>query len=119
MYLMNLVYFKKKEFLCPCCGKANMDNEFLEELDAARHFAGVSFKLTSAYRCMSHNKKVNGSETSSHLKGLAVDIFCDNSAERVSIIDGLLQAGFTRIGIAHDFIHVDGDPDKQDAVWLY
>lgn len=31
-----------------------------------------------------------------------------------------MEAGFTRIGIGQNFIHVDTDPDKQqNIIWTY
>ena len=68
-------YFEEKEFECKCgCGKNNVIHELKIKLDTAREFAGVPFVISSATRCYQHNVNVGGSPTSSHLKGLAVDI---------------------------------------------
>ena len=113
-------YFKAKEFECPCCNKSAMQDKFTEKLDHAREIAGVSFILNSAYRCSKHNKAVRGKPNSSHQKGLAVDIRAIGSRNRFKLLEGLIKAGFHRIGIAKTFIHVDDDPDKDpDVVWLY
>ena len=116
---MALKYFKLSEFDdAPGTGK-NMKKEFLTKLDKARAIADVPFKITSGYRSKETNKRVGGVSTSSHLKGLAADISCKDSSTRQKIVNGLIQAGFTRIGIADTFIHCDTDKDKQDAIWLY
>ncbi len=97
----------------------HMDTQFLDMINDARQYANVPFVITSGYRTKVHNKKLGGSSTSSHLKGLAADISCVNSVERLLIIAGLLDAGFSRIGIAKDFIHVDCDLSKPSCLWLY
>jgi len=116
---MALKYFKLSEFDdAPGTGK-NMKKDFLKKLDKARAIADVPFKITSGYRSKETNKRVKGVSTSSHLKGLAADISCKDSGTRQKIVNGLIQAGFTRIGIADSFIHCDTDQDKNDAIWLY
>lgn len=124
---MNLEYFDISEFDSPDevgSGKY-MDATFLEMLDDARGWAGIPFKITSGYRTPSHNAYVGGvqaglkSKGSSHLFGYAADIACNNSADREIILNAVIEAGFRRIGIAKTFIHVDNDPDKNPAVWLY
>ena len=116
---MALKYFKLSEFDdAPGTGK-NMKKDFLTKLDKARDIADVPFKITSGYRSKETNKKVGGVSTSSHLKGLAADISCKDSSTRQKIVNALIQAGFTRIGIADTFIHCDTDKDKNDAIWLY
>ena len=71
---MKLTYFKLEEFECSCCGEMGMDMGFLHKLDLARGLAKTPFIINSGYRCKKHNKNVGGKETSSHLKGKAVDI---------------------------------------------
>ena len=114
-------YFELSEFDSPdeVGSGVNMDTQFLDMINDARQYANVPFVITSGYRTKAHNKKVGGSSTSSHLKGLAADISCVNSVERLLIIAGLLDAGFSRIGIAKDFIHVDCDLSKPSCLWLY
>lgn len=102
-----------------------MSNEFLSMLDHARDLAGVPFKITSGYRIEADLERLRKqgykvSPNSSHLKGLAADIACTDSADRFNIIDALLSVGFSRIGIADTFIHVDIDLDKPlYSIWTY
>jgi zinc D-Ala-D-Ala carboxypeptidase len=101
-----------------------VSDELISLLDHARDLAGVPFKITSGYRVEAdiYRLKKAGykvSANSSHLKGLAADIACDNST-RFKILDSLLKVGFNRIGIANSFIHVDIDPDKTPfTIWTY
>ena len=117
------VLFKDKEFECKCgCGLGIKDfrPSSIDRIHVARRIAGVSFVLNSAIRCPQHNAEVSKiGKTSSHLTG-AFDIRCTLPRERFLIIDGLIKAGFTRLGVAKTFIHADDDPDKDQRVcWLY
>lgn len=116
-------YFSDEELQCPCCKKLVFDSSFLHKLNNARFIADIPFVITSGYRCADHNKKVGGSPTSSHLKGLAVDIAIKTSRERFKILHGLICVGLIRIGIGPDFIHVDDSAifsDKpQNVIWTY
>jgi len=114
-------YFTRKELECKCgCELYNVTDEFLEKLNQARSIAGVPFKVNSCCRCAQHNKDEGGSETSSHLSGVAVDLSSFNSRERFKILEGAILAEFTRIGLGEDFIHLDIDSTKdQEVAWLY
>ena len=115
-------YFKLSEFDSPDMvgsGEA-MDKEFLSRLDQARSLADVPFKITSGIRTEAHNRKVGGVSDSSHLLGYAADIACTNSVLRHKILTALIKVGFSRIGIAKTFIHVDNDPGKpENVIWTY
>ncbi len=97
----------------------NMNKYMLTLLDNAREASGTPFEINSGYRTKEHNKEIGGSVTSSHLGGWAVDIHCIDSYLREKIIFGLIVVGFQRIGIAKTFIHVDLDPKKNIAIWIY
>ena len=114
-------HFTNKELECRCgCGLNNFSQDMLDRLDMAREYAKIPFVVTSACRCEEHNRAVGGKEDSSHTKGLAIDISADNSPQRARVIYGLLMAGFNRMGIAKNFVHVDIDKDKPPYVtWLY
>lgn len=119
---MTLKNFKYSEFDSPDIpgSGTKMDLDFLQKLDKARDIAGVSFKINSGYRSPSHNQKVGGKSTSSHLSGLAADISCRDDKTRSTIINALIKAGFNRIGIAKTFIHVDSDTKKSsNVIWVY
>ena len=118
----SMKYFKLSEFDSPDLvgsGEA-MDMEFLSRLDQARSLCDIPFRITSGYRSEAHNRKVGGVSNSSHLKGLAADIACTNSAARHIIVSALLKVGLNRIGIADTFIHVDRDSSKPaNVIWIY
>ena len=119
---MKFKYFNYEEFDSPDLkgsGK-NMSDELVNMLDIARKKYGKSMIINSGYRTSGHNEKVGGKTTSSHLKGLAVDIACSNSVDRFKLYDILREVGFKRIGVGNTFIHVDIYKDKSPKVfWVY
>jgi uncharacterized protein YcbK (DUF882 family) len=121
--MTKLKYFTWEEFDSPDLpnsGKMFMDRDFVYRLDNARELAGVPFRINSGYRTKNRNIRVGGSPNSSHLSGLAADIAIRTSTERFLIVNALLECGFTRIGIADTFVHVDSSSDKvQNVIWTY
>tara|TARA_R110000744_G_scaffold345146_2_gene450583 strand:- start:173 stop:598 length:426 start_codon:yes stop_codon:yes gene_type:complete len=123
---MSLKYFTLDEFDdTPGTGK-NMKKDFLLKLDEAREIAGIPFNITSGWRSIKTNERLikegyKASKNSSHLAGVAADIACNDSLNRVKIVAALVRAGFTRIGVSdkRGFIHVDSDITKNDALWIY
>lgn len=114
---INLTHFKLSEFDCKCgCGLNNMDLKILLMIDVARTIAKVPFIVNSGSRCKKHNEDIGGLKNSTHLKGLAVDIKCDNDVIRHKIIGALLIAGFKRILIYKNFIHIDIDLDRKNPI---
>ena len=115
-------YFNYSEFDSPDIvgsGKL-MDAGFVQKLDLLREKFDKPIKINSGYRSENHNANVGGTPNSSHIKGLAVDISCNNSKDRFAIIDICLDLGITRIGVASSFIHIDVDPDKTpNVIWTY
>ena len=106
------VYFREIE--------QGMDIGFLSKLDQAREIAAIPFNINSAFRSPEKNASVGGKPNSSHLTGLAVDISVTDSRTRFIVLQSLIAVGFTRIGIADTFIHVDNDKEKsQNVIWTY
>ncbi|MBW6482818.1 MAG: peptidase M15 [Vicingaceae bacterium] len=113
-------YFDFKEFDSPDIpgsGRKFMQPKSLAKYVRARHLAQIPFKVNSAYRSESHNKKVGGVLNSSHRKGFAFDTSTRGKDEK-KIIKALIDAGFNRIGVYQTFIHADDDPDlPQNVAW--
>lgn len=84
-----------------------MQGDFLLRLDEARHQAGVPFIINSAHR---------GSSDTSHGRGWGVDIKGTNGRVRWKIVQGLLAAGFNRIGVYDLHVHADSDPQRPPRV---
>lgn len=99
--------FKVKEFACKDgSDKILIDTELVELLQKLRNHFGKPIKINSAYRTMTHNKKVGGSTNSQHLKGKAADI-------QVAGINPILVAMYSEklnaggIGVYKTFTHID------------
>ena len=115
-------YFKISEFDSPDVKESGdrMNKATLSMLDECRDIAGIPFVINSGFRTIEHNKKVGGVKGSSHTKGYAVDIRCNNSQDRYKIIKAAIKAGFNRIGVSGNFIHLDNDPEKvNNVIWTY
>jgi len=117
-------HFKDKEFACKCCGKGGIKNSLREKLEAARVIANMPFIINSGFRCVNNQNDLIArglsEPTSSHPKGLAVDIAAKDSRARALIVGAALKAGITRIGIAKTFIHLDIDDSKDpNLIWMY
>ena len=115
-------HFKISEFDSPdeVGSGERMDAEVLQMIDKARTIFGKPIRINSGVRTIAHNEKVGGSKSSSHLKGYAIDVSCDNSADRFRLVEILMLVGFNRLGIAKTFIHVDNDPNKsKNVIWVY
>lgn len=111
-------YFKEIE--------ENMNVDFLAKLDEARRIAGIPFHINSAFRSKEDNERIYRelkkpvNKNSSHLRGLAVDISTTDSRTCFIVLQSLIAAGFTRMGVGSNFIHVDDDKEKsQNVVWTY
>lgn len=119
---MSYRFFTQRDFdtASPRCSIEDMDSSFMHKLDLAREYSLVPYIVNSGYRTLEHETKKDRDGTSSHTKGIAVDLKAENSRTRFLILQGLLKAGFTRIGVGSDFVHVDGDTEKdQQVIWHY
>ena len=114
-------HFRRAELECKCgCGEASMQDLLLKRLEALRDHYGSPITITSGFRCAGHNAHVGGAPQSAHLHGCAVDMQCGTGRERWLLVGAAIAAGFNRIGIAGDFVHVDCHPEKSPRViWSY
>ena len=113
-------YFRKAEFVCPCCGRCEMDKELIWKLDLLRELVDAPLIITSGFRCERHNKAVGGAPNSAHLRGKAADIACPDNLLRYKILKHAFYIGFPRIGIGKDYIHLDVDRSlPHPRVWVH
>lgn len=101
---------------CP----AYFNKTSLERLQRAREIAGIPFVITSAYRSQEHEFSHGRNGTSAHTLGRAFDIACTTPRARWKIVHAAITAGFNRIGIGKNFIHVDDSTTHaQCQIWHY
>lgn len=118
----NIKWFKPGEFDSPDMGGSgeHMSLDFVGRLDQLRIQLGLPMHVNSGYRTIAYNKKVGGVPNSAHVMGLAADIACPDSGYRYKLVQLALLAGFKRIGIGSNFVHLDISLVlAQNVIWLY
>ena len=104
---MNYKYFSLDEFACSETGDNLMDTGFVAQLDALRERCGFPFTVTSGDRAPTHSVEAVKEKPGMHSTGLAVDIAVANGVQRRKIVEEAFRGGFTGIGVAKTFVHVD------------
>jgi hypothetical protein len=115
-------YFTKAEFDCSHTGKNGMRVEFMDALYRLRVGYDKPMKITSGFRDITHPVEARKTHSNGeHTKGMCADVACVTSSDRYELVRLAYEFGFTRIGIAKNFIHLGlgapGLPPK--VVWLY
>ena len=111
-------YFSREEFDCQETGENQMSPEFLNMLDILREEANFPFVITSGYRSPNHSIEAKKAKAGTHAQGIAADIRVNSGAERMVIIKAALVLGFTGIGVAETFVHLD-IRKTTPVVWTY
>lgn len=117
-----IAHFTEAEFRCKCgCGRADMDQQFVERLDSVREYLERPLIISSGYRCPDHNEAVSSTgRNGPHTTGKAADIKISRGFARTALTTFCLR--FSGIGINQKgpdsgrFIHVDDLPVR---VWTY
>lgn len=103
-------YFDSSEVSCKgtkCCGGSYpMDRHFMKCLDGVRHGIGCPITITSGFRCLTHNKRIGGVESSFHTKGLACD--CVPKDGDLAKLHKVAKLYFEEVIIYNDkhFVHI-------------
>lgn len=114
--------FTKDEFDCRHTGLNLMQPKFLERLQILRLAYDAPMAITSGYRHPTHpNEARKGHSYGEHTTGNCCDVACTSGSERFRLVKLALELGFTRIGIAKNFVHIGlGGPGLPDKVlWEY
>lgn len=111
-------YFDLSEFNCKETGENEMSEEFIHKLDGLREACGFPFTITSGYRSESHSVEARKAKPGQHTMGIACDIAVSNGVQRMTIVKTALEQGFTGIGVAKGFVHVD-TRDTTPVLWCY
>ena len=115
-------YFNRDEFACQYTGNNEIQDEFIERLDELREACGFPFIITSGYRDPSHPIEAKKTKAGTHAQGIAADIKVTNGYQRFRIVEKAIALGFTGIGVARGFVHVDiRSPDDTTpyVMWTY
>lgn len=124
-------YFTDDEFRCSCCGRSEMNSNFIGLLNQIREDFGRPMVISSGYRCENHpaeRNKANG--PGSHNTGWAADVAVQG-ADAQRLIECALRNGITGLGVNQKgsvgrFIHLDQvpavgthKPFTRPTVWSY
>lgn len=88
----------------------NLQRLCKEVLQPIRNKYGEPIRVTSGYRCPELNRRLKGSASSAHLKGLAVDIDTPNNEKLFHLIIAMMNNGE---------ISVDQLIDEKNFSWLH
>lgn len=100
----------------PACSVDDLNPKLVERLIYAQKMCGEQFIVTSGFRSQAYERSKGRKGTSSHCKGLAVDVSAVNSHLRFKIVAGCILAGFPRLGIGKTFVHLDIDETKAHPI---
>ena len=121
--------FSRSEFACQCgCGFDCVDAELVSNLEWLRYKvaetvgAAISIVITSGNRCLAHNHKEGGVDSSKHTKGLACDFKCLRSDNKAlidtDIVADIIDAEYPNFyGIGRYSNRVHWDMRKTKARW--
>lgn len=104
------------EHCTPSSSFIDLNPKLVDTLILAQKMAGFQFTITSAFRSQSYERSKGRKGTSSHCKGLAVDISTRDSHTRFKVVTACILAGIPRIGIGNTFVHVDIDETKAHPI---
>jgi zinc D-Ala-D-Ala carboxypeptidase len=121
-------YFSVDELKCKGTDECEMDEGFMEKLEALRHEFNEPMIVSSGYRSIGYNTTIGGAANSPHLYGKAVDVVISGkSAYRLMKL--AIQHDFTGIGVSqrgpHEkrFLHIDtmenSDTHPRPWIWSY
>jgi len=99
-------HFTLREFTCRTCQEVVLHKELLTRLGIFRRIYGRQIHITSAYRNIEDNIRVDGASNSLHLSGKAVDIALPKRPKRMIWIAGKVFP-FVKVNYARNYIHCD------------
>jgi len=116
--MIDLKFFTIDEFNCQYSGENEMKDSFLQKIDQLRYMCAFPFVITSGYRSADHPIEAKKGTRGTHAQGIAADIQVNSGAEKYKIVQNAMAIGFTGIGIADTFVHVD-TRTTTPVIWTY
>lgn len=126
---MTWQHFSVDEFKCKCgCDQIAMDPYFMSRLEALRNALDFPFKISSGYRCSSHNYQLTGSRAGPHTHGRAVDVIVSGE-QAFKLVQHAPSFQIQGIGVKQSglldkrFVHLDDltvqDGFSRPRIWSY
>lgn len=108
------LHFSRHELVCRCgCGLYIHRPQLIDLAEKVREILKIPMYVNSGTRCVSHNARVDGSPTSKHLQGLAMDFYCKTLTPTAiyNVILSRYIKGYLPelggMGIYKTFVHID------------
>ena len=120
--------FSDLELSCSHCDKNHFDQKTLASLQGLRDAIKKPLKISSAYRCPTHNDSISSTgKEGPHTTGQAVDIACSGKLAHEILSFAMIRSNTWKgIGISqkgkHEsrFIHLDTiESDMRPWIWSY
>lgn len=116
--MIELKHFTINEFDCQYSGENEMKDAFLQKIDQLRHLCNFPFVITSGYRSADHPIEAEKDTPGTHAQGIAADIQALSGDQKYILVKNAMLIGFSGIGIAGSFIHVDIRATTP-VIWTY
>ena len=120
--------FTTDEMACSCCGKSDMDDEFMKILQSIRDEMQRPLKITSGFRCQNRNAIISTTgRDGPHTKAKACDILI-SGADAMRLFAIAQRHGISGIGLSQKgphnkrFCHIDSltpEEGPRPTVWTY
>lgn len=120
--------FTTDEMACTCCGKSEMDGEFMKTLQSIRDEMQRPLRITSGFRCQAHNQIISTTgKDGPHTKAKACDILI-SGADAMRLFAVAQKHGVSGIGMnqrgehSKRFVHLDTltpEEGPRPTVWTY
>ena len=112
-------YFSRDEFACQVTGENEIEEDLILALDELREACNFPFVITSGYRSPQHPIELGKIKPGTHAQGIAADIAVSSGIQRHTIVKKAIELGFSGIGVANGFVHVDVRPTDVPVMWTY
>lgn len=116
LYELESLNFK---YCTPKCDVSMLNPKLVDMIIMAQKMSGHPFTITSAFRSREWELSKGRKGTSSHCRysdgkpcSLAVDVRTVDSYTRFKVVIAAAMAGFERIGVGKNFVHLDIDNNK-------
>ena len=128
--LVSLVtpHFKINELECHCgCKEMGMVDDMLRILEEIRTEMNRPLRLSSAFRCQTHNNKISEVKNGAHTIGKAVDVLI-SGADCLRLLESARKHGISGVGLSQRgehgrrFCHIDilsPSEAPRPAIWTY
>lgn len=110
-------------YCTPKCDVSMLNPKLVDMIIMAQKMSGHPFLITSAFRSREWELSKGRKGTSSHCRysdgnpcSLAVDVRTVDSHTRFKVVVAAAMAGFERIGIGKNFVHLDIDNNKAHPI---